>query len=170
MAELRFLLASHLERDDLRVALTYTELPDDAIELVVGPLLFEPNAPDHPAIILVKSEEHRALVPGAVLFVGHAIHIVSCLLARSKAFAQVRVRHVRHATASQCCAGPIGLREVSHGFYDGQRPERYLAERAPPGRRMVGVVALGARRVDEQERSEERRVGKECRSRWSPYH
>ena len=23
---------------------------------------------------------------------------------------------------------------------------------------------------DEEERSEERRVGKECRSRWSPYH
>src|SRR5258708_28535541 len=25
-------------------------------------------------------------------------------------------------------------------------------------------------RLDERERSEERRVGKECRSRWSPYH
>ena len=24
--------------------------------------------------------------------------------------------------------------------------------------------------IDEQGRSEERRVGKECRSRWSPYH
>src|SRR5260370_19879014 len=31
------------------------------------------------------------------------------------------------------------------------------------------IVALGA--LDRQaERSEERRVGKECRSRWSPYH
>ena len=30
-------------------------------------------------------------------------------------------------------------------------------------------VVLGADRVD-QYRSEERRVGKECRSRWSPYH
>ena len=28
----------------------------------------------------------------------------------------------------------------------------------------------GARRDDEEKRSEERRVGKECRSRWSPYH
>src|SRR5256885_10799644 len=27
-----------------------------------------------------------------------------------------------------------------------------------------------SQRVDEQMRSEERRVGKECRSRWSPYH
>src|SRR5260370_41289995 len=29
--------------------------------------------------------------------------------------------------------------------------------------------SLGAERVD-KDRSEERRVGKECRSRWSPYH
>ena len=39
------------------------------------------------------------------------------------------------------------------------------------------TVGLAARRVDLMEglekelfRSEERRVGKECRSRWSPYH
>src|SRR5208283_5752679 len=32
-------------------------------------------------------------------------------------------------------------------------------------RKLLGWVALGAER-----RSEERRVGKECRSRWSPYH
>ena len=31
---------------------------------------------------------------------------------------------------------------------------------------IIYVFAKGARRV----RSEERRVGKECRSRWSPYH
>ena len=30
--------------------------------------------------------------------------------------------------------------------------------------------ALGLRQAAEQLRSEERRVGKECRSRWSPYH
>src|ERR1051325_7754306 len=37
----------------------------------------------------------------------------------------------------------------------------FLAE--PPGAlRLLGAVTL--------ERSEERRVGKECRSRWSPYH
>src|SRR2546422_10732744 len=29
---------------------------------------------------------------------------------------------------------------------------------------------IGARREDAHSRSEERRVGKECRSRWSPYH
>src|SRR2546426_3353656 len=31
-------------------------------------------------------------------------------------------------------------------------------------------VKLRVRQIDEAIRSEERRVGKECRSRWSPYH
>ena len=39
---------------------------------------------------------------------------------------------------------------------------------------LSGVVALFATRwggdVGQKKRSEERRVGKECRSRWSPYH
>src|SRR5258707_2867766 len=32
------------------------------------------------------------------------------------------------------------------------------------------VLDLGLRELDLVDRSEERRVGKECRSRWSPYH
>ena len=32
------------------------------------------------------------------------------------------------------------------------------------------VVVKGAMQVRDKMRSEERRVGKECRSRWSPYH
>src|SRR3712207_9411554 len=35
-----------------------------------------------------------------------------------------------------------------------------------PGLRLLGATVC----VGEVERSEERRVGKECRSRWSPYH
>ena len=31
-----------------------------------------------------------------------------------------------------------------------------------------GAIGVAVRRAEE--RSEERRVGKECRSRWSPYH
>src|SRR5256885_15562926 len=34
----------------------------------------------------------------------------------------------------------------------------------------VRLVGLRSRCVVPRERSEERRVGKECRSRWSPYH
>ena len=32
------------------------------------------------------------------------------------------------------------------------------------------VIIINNNSTDETERSEERRVGKECRSRWSPYH
>src|SRR3712207_7005623 len=32
------------------------------------------------------------------------------------------------------------------------------------------AAALGDQEQDGEDRSEERRVGKECRSRWSPYH
>ena len=32
---------------------------------------------------------------------------------------------------------------------------------------LILVLVFGAKRIP---RSEERRVGKECRSRWSPYH
>ena len=39
---------------------------------------------------------------------------------------------------------------------------------------LVSFPRMGVRdprfSIDEMERSEERRVGKECRSRWSPYH
>ena len=38
------------------------------------------------------------------------------------------------------------------------------------GQRPVGIVALEDAVAVAVERSEERRVGKECRSRWSPYH
>ena len=33
-----------------------------------------------------------------------------------------------------------------------------------------GSGAIGVIRLSGSSRSEERRVGKECRSRWSPYH
>ena len=35
----------------------------------------------------------------------------------------------------------------------------------------MNIIIIGGGKVGETaERSEERRVGKECRSRWSPYH
>src|SRR5260370_23605668 len=46
-----------------------------------------------------------------------------------------------------------------------QRRERLPIRRGEPAE-----IRLHGRRVRGQERSEERRVGKECRSRWSPYH
>ena len=48
---------------------------------------------------------------------------------------------------------PVTIVAVTKGF----GPDAVVAARA------AGLTDLG-------ERSEERRVGKECRSRWSPYH
>ena len=59
-------------------------------------------------------------------------------------------------------ARPIALRHPIV-FYEGHLPAFSLNTLLKRG--------LGQPGVDERlERSEERRVGKECRSRWSPYH
>ena len=44
---------------------------------------------------------------------------------------------------------------------------RRLRIETVPGK---AAVCIGVRRSGKSTRSEERRVGKECRSRWSPYH
>src|SRR2546428_12949740 len=41
---------------------------------------------------------------------------------------------------------------------------------APPKLAPIQVVIVPIWKSEEERRSEERRVGKECRSRWSPYH
>ena len=43
-------------------------------------------------------------------------------------------------------------------------------DNAPSHRVFVGRAEIGAAWSKRSNRSEERRVGKECRSRWSPYH
>ena len=54
----------------------------------------------------------------------------------------------------------------------GIRPRKSLLVRraAGGGERGPGRAQPIAANVDQVVRSEERRVGKECRSRWSPYH
>src|SRR5215475_14654355 len=60
-----------------------------------------------------------------------------------------------HVTGAQTCALPIF---AGHDEQDEERGELRAGELLP-------VDVRGG-----QQRSEERRVGKECRSRWSPYH
>src|SRR2546430_11594114 len=80
-------------------------------------------------------------------------------------------------TGVQTCALPIWRHRV------GETEEVFLqlavlfenlgAERAATGVLQRGALAFGELLEDLFEvraRSEERRVGKECRSRWSPYH
>ena len=62
-------------------------------------------------------------------------------------------------------------------FEQIDRLARELADLQNQGKEMIlvtsGAVAVGVDRLglsEKPKRSEERRVGKECRSRWSPYH
>src|SRR5476649_2961936 len=59
-------------------------------------------------------------------------------------------------TGVQTCALPISMARV-------RRP-------STPSRPVSATTWLSAARASSSSRSEERRVGKECRSRWSPYH
>src|SRR3712207_8436658 len=68
-------------------------------------------------------------------------------------------------TGVQTCALPI-WRAALVGPRD--RQPRATSHYAPVAHALGGAV--GGVGVVEVRRSEERRVGKECRSRWSPYH
>src|SRR5260370_26854217 len=70
---------------------------------------------------------------------------------------------------------PITTTKIAYGPHLGFGARRAVSEKNDLGVRIEfdqnvdGHALLGARMVDYR-RSEERRVGKECRSRWSPYH
>src|SRR5437016_10460545 len=76
-------------------------------------------------------------------------------------FFSSRRRHTRLVSdwSSDVCSSDLGRRQ---DHYLGRRSELF-----PPASRFDQVC--GAERGKEG-RSEERRVGKECRYRWSPYH
>src|SRR3712207_7838970 len=81
-------------------------------------------------------------------------------------------------TGVQTCALPISV--LSHGFLllsdlegldgDGHAAGLAVELRDAGIELLAGGEALGALVGAVTSRSEERRVGKECRSRWSPYH
>src|SRR5256885_5393468 len=80
-------------------------------------------------------------------------------------------------TGVQTCALPISRARADYGSPRRARSQarRRARLRRPRPRRQHDLrrIALCAHPPDEREdapRSEERRVGKECRSRWSPYH
>src|SRR2546426_2008751 len=80
-------------------------------------------------------------------------------------------------TGVQTCALPISRRGSVPPRGSRLHPARTPGRTRPTGRgpsrtAASGTSAAGSRRLprDARPRSEERRVGKECRSRWSPYH
>src|SRR5262252_9004290 len=84
--------------------------------------------------------------------------------------------HAVVATPANVADGTV-LPELLHGnetrvwgdqAYRGQRA--VIRRHAPRAQDFVNRRYHHCGVVDEIERAEERRVGKECRSRWSPYH
>src|SRR5207249_9251414 len=66
----------------------------------------------------------------------------------------------RNVTGVQTCALPIS----------GTRPPGRTRTRSPTRTSSIPTSISPSPRTTSAVRSEERRVGKECRSRWSPYH
>src|SRR2546422_4545812 len=83
-------------------------------------------------------------------------------------------------TGVQTCALPIyflelllrliGARDVGEGDLGGVARQQLRLRLAEREGAIAPLLHLTQHEDDEAERSEERRVGKECRSRWSPYH
>src|SRR2546426_6894731 len=77
-------------------------------------------------------------------------------------------------TGVQTCALPICVQRLHIADFADQDQVWILPEDVPQRRverqRVVADLALRDVGVLVTMRSEERRVGKECRSRWSPYH
>src|SRR2546425_1975472 len=87
-------------------------------------------------------------------------------------------------TGVQTCSSDLGPTIYAREPMDAARRQAFLAHRGwrllafQEGRNATVSVWEGLTgrtlrvngKVDASDRSEERRVGKECRSRWSPYH
>src|SRR2546421_7479849 len=90
-------------------------------------------------------------------------------------FFSSRRRHTRSDRdwSSDVCSSDLSLPAAAvHGVHPGEAPGRPVARivvQEPAGAFLHAGFAR-ALEVFSLQRSEERRVGKECRSRWSPYH
>src|SRR2546425_3855620 len=76
-------------------------------------------------------------------------------------------------TGVQTCALPISsgdLPEAEHGERQVRKRGEIAGGADRPLRRHAGRETGVDEPLEKAHRSEERRVGKECRSRWSPYH
>ena len=69
---------------------------------------------------------------------------------------------------AQC--GTVSSATVITDRFSGQSRGFGFVEMATAEEAQNAISQLNGREFDGRKRSEERRVGKECRSRWSPYH
>ena len=69
------------------------------------------------------------------------------------------------------CVYSASSTKIAKEYFDAaEKLGRLLAEKRINLINGAGCIGLMAATSDAALRSEERRVGKECRSRWSPYH
>src|ERR1035438_6425886 len=68
------------------------------------------------------------------------------------------------AEVNDVVAAVVGTPFTTQGLGMHRKQKRFLANHH------VRIINCGFDRIHRKIRSEERRVGKECRSRWSPYH
>src|SRR5947209_20440209 len=73
-------------------------------------------------------------------------------------------------TGVQTCALPISWGTIGRTICRSRSFENDRRNLRSPGQERPAAWTRTDRRKEIGERSEERRVGKECRSRWSPYH
>src|SRR3712207_7793847 len=87
-------------------------------------------------------------------------------------FFSSRRRHTRYWRdwSSDVCSSDLEEERLEAG--DDRVPPEHCHEPGHAGGEQVPLRAVVpyAERREIRDRSEERRVGKECRSRWSPYH
>src|SRR5256885_13429605 len=65
---------------------------------------------------------------------------------------------------------PLSVRAADRVITDSEFSRAEIERHLRSAKGKVSVIPLAADPYFREERSEERRVGKECRSRWSPYH
>src|SRR2546429_179177 len=91
-------------------------------------------------------------------------------------FFSSRRRHTRCSRdwSSDVCSSDLhvltGAAELTFVYPDGPHDAEALLVDPVSGEIFIVTKALGGTAQVFRARSEERRVGKECRSRWSPYH
>src|SRR5256712_6005446 len=117
---------------------------------------------------------------------GHARGLVDALDGPALVFFSSRRRHTRCSlTGVQTCALPISLaiqaknrEELESALRQARANSRTtvicvevdIDQRVPGYESWWDVPVAEVSEMESVQRSEERRVGKECRSRWSPYH
>src|SRR3712207_7690115 len=89
-------------------------------------------------------------------------------------FFSSRRRHTRYWRdwSSDVCSSDLSLKKADVSYDNLGRPQIQF-EMTPEGVREFAKITrenVGRQLAITLDRSEERRVGKECRSRWSPYH